>query len=239
MQNGSSGDPRRSGNCQPGIRIYIEMGDSAAHFKFPPTPELVACVTDNSRPIAQRMRAVFYLRTIGGDVAVDALCRALKNKSGTCLFRHETAYVLGQMEARGAVPDLVSVLKDSSDDPIVRHEAGEALGAIADPESLAVLDEHSTDVRPEVAETCQIAAQRVRWAIARAAGATDDCNLRDNPFHSIDPAPSARKPAREDVPVFRSQLLDASLPLFERYKAMFSLRNNGSKAAVLVRWGPQ
>ena len=175
------------------------------HFKFPPTPELVACVTDNSRPIAQRMRAVFYLRTVGGDVAVEALCTALKNKSGTCLFRHETAYVLGQMEARGAVPDLIAVLNDSSDDTIVRHEAGEALGAIADPASLAVLDERASDVLPEVAETCQIAAQRVRWSMARAAGAADECNLRDNPFHSIDPAPSARKPTREDVPTFRAQ----------------------------------
>lgn len=205
------------------------------HFKFPPTPELVACVTDNTRPIAQRMRAVFYLRTIGGDVAVDALCRALKDKSGTCLFRHETAYVLGQMEARGAVPVLIAVLQDASDDTIVRHEAGEALGAIADESALPVLDEHASDPRPEVAETCQIAAQRVRWAVAKAAGAADDCNLRDNPFHSIDPAPSARKPTREDVPAFRAQLLDSSLPLFERYKAMFSLRNSGTKSAVLVR----
>lgn len=31
-----------------------------------------------------------------------------------------------------------------------------------------------------------------------------------------------------------AQLTDQSLPLFERYKAMFSLRNNGSKAAVLA-----
>jgi deoxyhypusine monooxygenase len=90
------------------------------------------------------------------------------------------------------------------------------------------------------AETCQIAAQRVRWAIARASGEAGDPSEGkpgDNPFQSIDPAPSAKKPHRDEVPAFRARLLDASLPLFERYKAMFSLRNNGGKAAVLVRNG--
>jgi len=59
-------------------------------------------------------------------------------------------------------------------------------------------------------------------------------NLTDNPFESVDPAPAAKKPTKEQVPEFERQLLDQSLPLFERYKAMFSLRNNRSRAAVLV-----
>jgi deoxyhypusine monooxygenase len=50
----------------------------------------------------------------------------------------------------------------------------------------------------------------------------------------VDPAPAAKKPTKEQVPEFERQLLDQSLPLFERYKAMFSLRNNRSRAAVLV-----
>ena len=41
-----------------------------------------------------------------------------------------------------------------------------------------------------------------------------------------------------EVPTFSSisspQLNDQSLPLFDRYQAMFSLRNNGSKAAALA-----
>ena len=75
---------------------------------------------------------------------------ALLNKAGTTLFRHEIAYVLGQMEAQRAIPTLERVLRDASDDAIVRHECGEALGAIAEPSSLVVLDELSTDTSPEV-----------------------------------------------------------------------------------------
>ncbi len=47
---------------------------------------------------------------------------ALANKAGSTLFRHEIAYVLGQMQAKSAIPRLLSVLGDTTDDPIVRHE---------------------------------------------------------------------------------------------------------------------
>jgi HEAT repeat protein len=46
----------------------------------------------------------------------------MMNKGGTTLFRHEIGYVLGQMQARAAVPHLLTVLRDVDDDPIVRHE---------------------------------------------------------------------------------------------------------------------
>lgn len=83
-----------------------------------------------------------------------------------------------------------------------------------------------------MAETCAIAARRVRWVLSDAAGAAG--HDRNNPYDSVDPAPAARVIAKAEIPVFAAQLLDASLPLFERYKAMFSLRNAGSKAAVLA-----
>lgn len=159
---------------------------------------------------------------------------ALRNKEGTCLFRHEIAYVLGQMRAKAAIATLSEILQDASDDPIVRHESGEALGAIADPSTLELLEKHCNDERPEVAETCQIASRRVRWVLEHGDKAEEAGNMNDNPFESVDPAPAEKKPSKEQVPVYAAQLLDQSLPLFERYKAMFSLRNNRSKAAVLA-----
>lgn len=115
-------------------------------------------------------------------------------------------------------------------------QAGEALGAIADPESLPVLERLSSDERPEVAETCQIARDRVRWVMEHGEGAEADGHLKDNPYESVDPAPATKKPSKDEIPLFQAQLMDASLPLFERYRAMFSLRNNRSRAAVLVRF---
>src|SRR4051794_20481248 len=114
-------------------------------FTFPPEGELIAVLGNLALPIAQRMRAVFYLRTLGGDAAVAAMCAALVDKAGTILFRHEIGYCLGQMEAKGAIPVLLRVLRDASDDAIVRHECGEALGAIADPATLPDLEACCSD----------------------------------------------------------------------------------------------
>jgi len=82
----------------------------------------------------------------------------------------------------------------------------------------------------QVAETCQLAVQRLEWLQTREKQ-TDDQNTDENPYCSVDPAPPAvRKSASE----LRSALLDESLPLFERYRAMFALRNLGTEVAVLA-----
>jgi deoxyhypusine monooxygenase len=236
--------------------------NAATHFRFPPTEKLVALLRDQAAPIAARMRSIFYLRTLGGADNVAALCAALEDRAGSTLFRHEVAYVLGQLRAPEAIGSLSRVLRDAGEDAIVRHESAEALGAIADAGSLALLDEFSGDVRPEVAETCQIAARRVRWvldreargAAAAAAGvgaadararavagagadapaADDDERVDQNPYESVDPAPAKRKPLNTEVPAIQKVLVDQAVPLFERYKAMFSLRNCGSRGAVLA-----
>ena len=177
-----------------------EESPTSTAFKFPSMPDLVCCLGDLSTPLPQRMRAVFYLRTLGGAEAVAGLCAALTVRGGTTLFRHEVAYVLGQMEAREAIPTLTAVLRDASEDPIVRHECGEALGAIADPATLPLLEEMCGDPQAEVSETCQIAAARVRWVAEHGASSEAAGNMKDNPYESIDPAPSAKKPSREAVP---------------------------------------
>lgn len=138
------------------------------------------------------------------------------------------------MEAKSAIQDLVEVLQDPTDDPIVRHESGEALGAIADPSVLPILEKHCTDERSEVAETCQIAVRRVRWVMEHGDNPDAEATVRDNPYESIDPAPASKAPTREQLIQAAADLINPALPLFERYKAMFSLRNNGTKAAVLA-----
>jgi deoxyhypusine monooxygenase len=41
------------------------------------------------------------------------------------------AYVLGQLRDKASADALVCTLKDVTEDPMVRHEAAEALGSIA------------------------------------------------------------------------------------------------------------
>jgi deoxyhypusine monooxygenase len=52
-----------------------------------------------------------------------ALSRGLVRPGEDCsLFKHEIAYVLGQMEHPASIPALVQALSDESEHAMVRHE---------------------------------------------------------------------------------------------------------------------
>ncbi|XP_067824357.1 deoxyhypusine hydroxylase [Heptranchias perlo] len=179
-------------------------------------------LVDVSKPLKERFRALFTLRNLGGLVAIDWISRAFGDESA--LLKHELAYCLGQMQDERAIPVLTRVLEDRSQEPMVRHEAGEALGAIGKPEVLETLRYYSCDPTIEVAETCQLAVKRIEWL-------QNNKDQSESPYCSIDPAPPALE---KDIKKLRETLLDESLPLFDRYRAMFALRNIGSKEAVLA-----
>lgn len=159
---------------------------------------------------------------------------AFSDKSA--LLKHELAYVLGQIRNPIAIPVLSEVLGDFSQDPMVRHEAGEALGAIGCMESIEVLQKYcNTEENVAVRETCEIAIDNIlkNHQASEAEKARLDADSEGSlMFGSVDPAP----PAKVLLPTsqLREQLLDTSLPLFERYKAMFALRNQGTQSAVLA-----
>jgi deoxyhypusine monooxygenase len=149
-------------------------------------------------------------------------------KDASALLRHEVAYCLGQRQDPAAVAALAALLADASEHPMVRHEAGEALGAIATPACLAPLRAHAADASLEVAQTCQLALQRVEFFAARGsdAGAADAAG----PYRSVDPTPPA--PAATPTSALRATLLDARARVFDRYRAMFALRDRGGAEAV-------
>uniref|UniRef100_A0A3Q1F775 Deoxyhypusine hydroxylase n=1 Tax=Acanthochromis polyacanthus TaxID=80966 RepID=A0A3Q1F775_9TELE len=164
---------------------------------------------------------------VSGPEAIEWISKAFSDESA--LLKHELAYCLGQMQDRRAIPTLTAVLRDTQQEPMVRHEAGEALGAIGDFVVLDLLKEYSQDPVIEVAETCQLAVRRLEWLQSGGEKQLEDADK--NPYCSVDPAPPAE---RKDVSELRSVLLDQSLPLFERYRAMFALRNLGTEEAVLA-----
>lgn len=82
----------------------------------------VDAVVDRNKPLPERMRAVFYLRTAGSQEAVSALCKALEDTQGSTLFRHEVAFALGQIREPSAIPVLTKILENKDEDTIVRHE---------------------------------------------------------------------------------------------------------------------
>ncbi|XP_066153120.1 deoxyhypusine hydroxylase [Euwallacea fornicatus] len=175
-----------------------------------------------ARPLKERFRALFTLRNIGGAIALQSIEKCFQDESA--LLKHELAYCLGQMQDTTANPILVRVLEDVNEHPMVRHEAAEALGAIGSPEMIQILDKFKNDQSLEVAETCELALERIKWVQN-----PDSTNLSDNPYHSIDPAPSTQV---NNVVQLKTILINPKETLFNRYRAMFSLRNLRSKAAI-------
>lgn len=76
-----------------------------------------------------------------------------------------------------------------------------------------------------MAETCQLAVRRLEWLQQRSE------QPPAGPYLSVDPAPPAEE---RDVGRLRGALLDEALPLFDRYRAMFALRDAGGEEAALA-----
>ncbi|XP_032519956.2 deoxyhypusine hydroxylase [Danaus plexippus] len=181
-------------------------------------------LNDPKRPMKERFRALFTLRNLGGETAIKCISECFQDES--VLLKHELAYCLGQMQDKNAIPILRSVLEDKTQDPIVRHEAGEALGAIGDPDLKMLLEKYQHDPAVEVAETCQIALQRLHWVANKGS---EDTNLSKSRYESVDPAP----PSIEDnVEKLQQTMMDETKLLFDRYRAMFSLRNLGTTESI-------
>ncbi|KAJ7600792.1 armadillo-type protein [Mycena floridula] len=189
-----------------------------------------------------RFRSLFTLKALKSEEAVQIISKGFQDPSA--LLKHELAYCLGQMKKQSAVPTLESVLKNESEDPMVRHEAAEALGAISAAESIPLLRQYLTDSQKAVRETCEIAIAKIEWDRSEE-GKQHWTSLTESNiplYTSIDPAPATSgllsgTPKAEDVSEsniesLKSQLLDTNRPLFDRYRAMFALRNIGTPAAV-------
>ena len=181
--------------------------------------------------------------------------------SKSALLRHDVVFCLGQRGSSTALPVLAERLRDKREHPMVRHEAAEAAGAIGCPGAWLLVAEHLDDATREVAETCQLAVQRMAWYEMEQEeenkkqkkkriekeekkggdGEGEDQNDDDNDdqqkpveikrYLSVDPAPPA-DPGTPTEELVSALLDEASTPIFDRYRALFSLRDAGGAAAV-------
>ncbi|GAA5996906.1 deoxyhypusine monooxygenase [Rhodotorula paludigena] len=195
-------------------------------------------LTSHDVPLAQRFRALFTLKSLGGLAAIQAIGKGFDGQSA--LLAHELAYCLGQLKDVRALPILIRVLEDPEEHPM----AAEAMGAIGSDEALPSLRKFLTHDNPAIRETCEIALDKIVFD-----NSDEGKKQADNQYPCIDPAPAATHSplvasahsaalapasASLSVPELEAQLLDTKLSLFERYRAMFALRNLGDREAVLA-----
>ncbi|XP_052169983.1 deoxyhypusine hydroxylase [Diospyros lotus] len=182
---------------------------------------------DQNQPISERFRALFSLRNLRGPLPRNALIAATRDSSN--LLAHEAAFALGQMQDSDAIPALEAILSDISLHPIVRHEAAEALGAIGLESNIPLL-KHGlvSDPAEEVRETCELALSRIE-EMKDVQNHDRSSVTESSPFLSVDPAAPA---SCSSVDHLREVLLDEEKSMYERYAALFALRNHGGDKAI-------
>lgn len=191
-------------------------------------------------PLADRFRALFYLKSVGAEfesdpvkasTAIDYISQTFVDDSE--LLKHEVAYCLGQTHNLRAAPALRTVLADLNQQCMVRHEAAEALGALNDAESLPILEKFYQDPNElvEIKETCELAIERIKW---ENSNLSKQEVLQKSIYESVDPAPPLPINSTSKIDKLRNILNDQNEPLFQRYRAMFRLRDLGSDEACLA-----
>ena len=197
-------------------------------------------LNDLKKPLIRRMNALFMLRKIGGDVAVDEISRCLVDASE--LLNHELAYCLGQMKNVRALPLLQKIVANTELAVIIRHEAAEAVACMGGEESAQLLERFCEDQQVEVAETCQLAVKRIRWnqQQQQKKNNNDDDDEHNNlllvnrVFDCVDPTPSGFDDGERNLKELEAILLNADEDLFAKYRAMFALRDLQTDEATLV-----
>jgi deoxyhypusine monooxygenase len=177
------------------------------------------------------------------------------------LFRHEVAFALGQMRAKEATQTLIAVLKNQNEHGMTRHECAEALGAIADETSLEVLREMREDAKHrEVRETASLALRRVEHVVGNSSssGSSNVATTTTGALvgskkestavvvvdeegdggggyatYSVDPVPAMDESVETET--LADIILDDAADIWDRYAAMFALRNRAQKTFGLTK----
>lgn len=199
---------------------------------------------DDKNEIRRRMNALFRLRTISSLEAVKALEEVLIKEKSSDLIRHEVCYCFGQMittpENSKEIEDFLN--KEVFEDPkkyasIVLHEAAEALGNINSDNNITLLERFLNYEDDIIKETCEISVDNLNWMKNTENGKTEGLDKLELIYHTNDPAPPFNYKNEErykNIESIRKIMHDPKEPIFNRYRAIFTLREFNNEEAVKV-----
>lgn len=82
------------------------------------------------------------------------------------MFRHEIAYVFGQLSHQTSEPALTATLCDTQEHGMVRHECAEALGSVATVTCMKTLEKFLNDSERIVRESCEVALDMAEYEMS-------------------------------------------------------------------------
>ena len=213
------------------------------------------------RSLEKNPEAVAALVGALKDVGENAALSSSSSLHSDALLRHEVAFALGQMRAKEATQTLIAVLKNQNEHGMTRHECAEALGAIADETSLEVLRDMREDAKHrEVRETASLALRRVEHVVGNSSSSSGSSrNVATTTTgalvgskkestavvvdeeedgggyatYSVDPVPAMDESVETET--LADIILDDAADIWDRYAAMFALRNRAQKTFGLTK----
>lgn len=201
-------------------------------------------IQDEKYGIRKRMEVLFRLRTIETLEAIYVLEDTLRKEKSSDLLRHEICYCLGQMtsteenkkEIQNFLEDEVFTEPDRYPS-IVLHEAAEALGNISSENNKKLL-ERFVDYDDEIIrETCEISVANLEWMISTDNGKAEGLDKEELEYKTNDPAPPFNFKKDEqyrDLTKISKIMHDEKETMFNRYRAIFTLREMNTDEAVKV-----
>jgi deoxyhypusine monooxygenase len=132
---------KQNEKCNKGEYLSVDPAPPLLNSKS--VEQLTKELSSTNLSLFLRYRVMFSLRNLNNDEAALALVSGFSDSSA--LFRHEIAYVLGQMQREVSIDGLEIVLRNKDEHRMVRHEAAEALGAIGGERCTTILQEFQSD----------------------------------------------------------------------------------------------
>ena len=193
--------------------------------------EFLKVLQDPEIDITKRFRALFELRGMFTLPVVKTLINAFRLEPKSDLIKHEIWYCLGQMnkteEYTKTIEDFFEQIISEDHSSIVIHEAVEGYANL-NPKNIYTLLEKFKDRNDQlVYETCELALDLKKWNEETDVGKTENLDLTKLKYTTNDPAPPYNPENNENyksVEWLKNLLLDPTKSIFERYRAMFTLR---------------
>ncbi|PWN32530.1 ARM repeat-containing protein [Meira miltonrushii] len=180
---------------------------------------------DNNDSALLKHELAYVLGQIQDERAITCLERVLRDAKEHPMVRHEAAEAMGAISSQRALPILNEFLQDEN--VSVRETCELALEKIEYDHGISAGSSNRHKTNGEESEGAALA--RAKAAASMPEESSSDTDNVDGSFLPIDPAPAHSLKVDTlltSIPLYKAQLTAGdSLPLFQRYRAMFSLRN--------------
>lgn len=192
--------------------------------------------------VASKYKGIFELKSIATIESQNCLIESFESLDDSELLKHEIAYALGQMAFTAKIKEfLLSILLNEKEKSVVRHEAGEALANSGTSDLIPIFEKYAINYKiEEVNDTCSIGLEKLRTydTLKDLYGKKYTKTLEPAaPFSKEDLQLELEKHGVKPDDFYNNiqeYTLNGNVSLFNRYRAMYFLRNDNSKEAINI-----